>query len=207
MIPVTNGEVVTFRAKYDPGANGGGAGPCADGLYTGLGYGQSPTTDLLIDTTAGGICPNNQTTGVFIAIEQPSGIGSVAPGTGGTWLFNVTVTACENVFDVTAQGGDNGWAPATTCLPDTGTCKIRKTNNNNKVWFWTIGSMTQGQKATLTLNPTTAGIPNSPSQCGQIKLLNGAWSALYAETEGGPLAKSAYTTYTATVDVEGGICP
>jgi hypothetical protein len=202
-ITVTAGEVVTFRAKFDPGVNGG-AGACGGGTYNGLGYGESPTVDLLIDTSAA-LCPNNQTTGVFIAIEQPGGPGTVAPGTTGTWTFNVTVTACEDVFDVTAQGGDNGWAPAQTCLADTGTCSLQRANKNNNVWLWIIGTMAQGQKATATLNPT-AGIKNNVGQCGQVKLLNGAWSALYAGSEGGPLTKSAYSTYTATITVAGGIC-
>jgi hypothetical protein len=157
--------------------------------------------DLLI---VGGSCPNGQTTGVFISIEGPGGVGNPPPGFTGSWTFTVRVQACENVYDVTAQGGANGWTdnPKTILGPSTGTV-TPYVKNRNTVYFWNIGDMTQGQDEELTVQ-VTGTIKNSQGECGKVKLLNGNWSALYALIDGGDKTKSDYTDYTATITVT---CP
>jgi hypothetical protein len=74
------------------------------------------------------------------------------------------------------------------------------TKNKNTVYLWTIGDLNQGDHATLTVTVNTT-IKNSAGECGKEKLLNGAWSALYATVPGGPLTKSAYTKHTAKIAV------
>jgi len=70
--------------------------------------------------------------------------------------------------------------------------------NKNTVYLWTIGNLPAGKNATLTVD-AIGSIKNSPSECGKAKLLNGDWSAMYAEAPGGIKAKSAYTAFTATI--------
>ncbi len=194
LIFVTPGDRVSFRAGYESTA--GGCNFQNDAI------GQSPTADLLIDASAAAACPNGQITGVHIIIEGPNGVGAPPPGYAGTWSFDVKVQACEDVFDVTAQGGANGWAPVKFFTPASAAVQ-QFVKNKNTVYLWTIGNLTQGQTATLTVN-VGATIKNSPNECGKVKLLNGDWSAMYATVAGGARTKSDYTNYTSTITVS---CP
>lgn len=211
-ITVTAGEVVSFRASFDPNLGIGTpptSGKCDPSAYNTLAAANSPTADLLIDEeSSGATCPNDQTTGVFVAIEQPDGVGMPPPGYTGAWSFYVTVTACEHVYNVSAQGGDNGWGTTKSCTPQANaglgsTCEKRKANNKSNVWIWQGGNlddMDEGEKVSAQI-VTTGTIKNRSSECGKIKVLNGDWSALYAVTDGGPKMKSDYTDTEATIEV------
>ena len=140
VITVAVGQRVSFRAGFEP------AGGCG---FSTIGPGQSPTTDLLInppDST----CPNGQTTGVHVSIVGPNGVGNPPPGYSGSWTFIVRVQACEDLTNVTAQGGANGWTdnPKTILLPYIGSV-TPYVKNRNTVYLWTIGDMTEGQAADL----------------------------------------------------------
>jgi hypothetical protein len=193
LIPVASGDKVTFRAGY--ASSGGGCN------FEGWGPGQSPTADLLV---LDGTCPNGQTTGVFISIEGPGGVGNPPPGYSGSWTFTVRVQACEDVYNVTAQGGANGWTenPKTILSASTGSV-LPSVKNKNTVYLWNIGNMLQGQDEELVVQ-VTGSIKNGAGECGKVKLLNGDWSALYALFDGGPKTKSGYTNYTSTITVT---CP
>jgi hypothetical protein len=194
VIPVSPGEKVTFRADYV--SSGGGCD------FATADFGHSPTVDLLIGALPLATCPNGQVTGAFISIEQPGGLGQPAPGTTGTWTFVVKVQACENLFGVTAQGGANGWSTIKNFTASTGSV-AQSVKNKNIVALWTIGDMTQGAVQTLNVD-ITGTIKNSPSECGKVKLLNGDWSATYANVANGPRNKSAYSQYVASILVT---CP
>jgi hypothetical protein len=195
LIPlVAAGDKVTMDAQFDPG---GGAGTPCGGSFNGVGLGQSPTSDLLIEALPTSFCPNNQTTGVFVSIDGPKGLGAPPLGYSGTWSFVVTVLACEDVYDVSAQGGSNGWTTSAFEPPSQGAVTPMP-KNKNTVYLWTIGSLPAGKNATLTVD-AIGSIKNSPSECGKAKLLNGDWSAMYAEAPGGIKAKSAYTAFTAAI--------
>jgi hypothetical protein len=193
-IPVAAGERVAFRAGYASDGSG-----CA---FQNQAIGLSPTADLLVTAADYATCPNGQTTGVFISIEDPNGNGAPRPGESGPWSFVVKVKACESVYDVTAQGGANGWAPLKSYSPAAANV-VENVKNKNTVYLWTIGNLAQGQEAALTITVDGA-IKNSAGECGKVKQLNGDWSSLYATTPGGVKTKSAYTTYTTTIQVT---CP
>jgi hypothetical protein len=194
VITVVAGDLVRFRAGYESTGSG-----CE---FENQAIGQSPTTTLLI-SGANGVCPNDQTTGVYIAIAGPDGNGAPAPGTHVAASFDVLVTACEDVFDLTAQGGANGWAPVKSTIPGSPTIVVRNANKKNEVYLWTIGAMLQGDVAKATVY-VEGDIKNSLGECGKIKKLNGDWSALYATTSGGPKTKSDYTVHVAEIEVT---CP
>lgn len=198
-ITVFTGEKVSFRAEYSS------TGPNCD--FDGQDFGHSPTTDLLIVGSSAGSCPDEQVDGVYITIEGPDGNGTPVPGETVVASFDVVVTACEDVFDVTAQGGANGWAPIKSYMqapgnPPGGSVE-EKVLKKNTVYLWTIGNLLEGQSALLTVQ-VEGTIKDRLGECGKVKLLNGDWSALYAIVEGGIKTKSDYTSYTATVEVT---CP
>jgi hypothetical protein len=191
---VLAGDSIDFRAGYESSGSG-----CD---YQNDAIGQSPSTTLLIVAAPTTFCPDNQVTGVFVSIKNPQGNGMPLPGQSGPWSFDVDVLACENVFNVSAQGGANGWAPIKSYAASVGSVQ-GSVKNKNTVYLWTIGSLNQGNHATLTVT-VDGTIKNSPNECGKEKQLNGDWSALYATVPGGPLTKSAYTTYKAAIQVT---CP
>src|SRR4029079_15474196 len=93
-----------------------------------------------------------------------------APGFTGSWSFTVKVQACEDVFDVTAQGGANGWAPVKSFVQSTGSV-TQKTLNKNAVYLWSIGNMPLGDIETLRV--TVGGSINKPAgESGTVKIIN-----------------------------------
>lgn len=191
---VVVGDKVTFRAQYESTGSG-----CN---YEGQDPAHSPTVDLMIvEDTTSAYCPNNQITGVYIAIVGPNGDGTPGPGQTVIASYNVRVTACEDVYDVTAQGGANGWSSVKSCTPYIGTsCDIRNKTKRNEVYLWSIGDLVAGQyvEATVTVE---GQIKNTQGECGKAKYLNGDWSALYATEPFGTKTKSAYTVFDSYITV------
>jgi hypothetical protein len=200
-LALADGDKVTFRAGYTS------TGPPSSCPFDNQAIGQTPTVDLMIVESNGGACPNGQTEGVYIAIVGPDGNGMPGPGETVTASFKVQITACEDVYDVTAQGGDNGWAPTKSCAPGITpsgmTCEPRNENKRTNVWLWTIGDLAQGQTAETTVT-VSGDIKNKSGECGKDKYLNGDWSALYAVEAGGPRTKSDYTEFKSYITVT---CP
>lgn len=190
------GDKVQFRAGYTSSGNN-----CD---YEVKAIGDSPTVDLLIGGSVAAACPNDQTTGVHVTITDAGGNGTPAPGYSGEWTFQVNVQACEDVTNVSAQGGANGWAGFIKAVPDDENADVAiSTKKSNTVLNWTIGDLDEGEVATLAV--TVAGaIKDKISECGKVKLLNGAWSALFSNDGGTTVQKSAYTDYVSTVTVT---CP
>lgn len=196
-IAVLAGDKVSFRAGYASSGSG-----CS---FENQAIGLSPSVDLLIVAEASSAyCPNNQTTGVYVAIVGPEGDGQPGPGAALTASFTVRVTACEDVYGVTAQGGANGWSNIKACTtgnsPNGMKCEVRNKNKRNEVYLWTIGDLLAGQPAEATVQ-VTGTIKNSLGECGKEKYLNGDWSALFATVSGGPRTKSAYTDFDSFVTV------
>ena len=193
LIAVIPGDKVAFRAGYASS----GSGCTFDGQAPGL----SPTVQLDIVGVAS-VCPNGQVTGVHVSIADAGGNGTPAPGTSGLWSFDVKVLACADVYNVTAQGGANGWAPVKSYSTATGTVQ-ESVKNKNTVYLWTIGNIAMGDTKTLTLT-VGATLKKGAGECGVVKTLNGDWSAMFAEVDGGVKAKSDYTDYKSTITVT---CP
>lgn len=170
------GSVLGFRSSYE----GGGKFENAPVICT----------DLIVEEVA---C-----SGATISIDLASGPGEpAAPGGPYDWSFRVTVHACEDLLDVSAQGGTNGWAqlvdranPSTSLDPSgSTTAEIRKGNKKTDVILWTIGPMTAGQTETLVVD-LTGSIKGAPD-C-QERFLSGPWSALFS-ADGVTIDKTDYT--------------
>jgi hypothetical protein len=177
------GQSLGFQASYQGQAN----------------YSNAPSicTDLTVTTE---VC-----SGATISIDLVDGNGSPAPGGPYEWTYEVTVRACENLTDVTAQGGTNGWAPlkgrsAANLFPDTGTAEIRNANKKSEVILWTIGDMAAGDTARLGVL-LSGSIPRNAPDC-QTRYLSGPWSAL--SSTDGVVTKTPYTgRVTVQVDSDG----
>jgi len=123
--------------------------------------------------------------------------GFPLPGTS-TWNLLISVHACKNLTNVSAQGGKNAWNGAAFGAPSQGSLALRKaTGGNNETTIWTIGSLATGGTAILPVTVTGTIKPNTA--CGTVLGLLGSWSALSTSTELGS-QKSEYTgTSTVTV--------
>jgi hypothetical protein len=116
--------------------------------------------------------------------------GFPLPGTY-TWNLLLSVHACKNLTDVSAQGGSNAWTGSAYGAPTQGSVGTRKaTGGNNAVSIWSIGSMTSGQ--TVTLPTSVTGTIKPKTACGTVLGLLGSWSALSTSVEFGA-QKSTYT--------------
>jgi hypothetical protein len=116
--------------------------------------------------------------------------GFPLPGTY-TWSLLLSVHACKNLTDVSAQGGSNAWTGSAYGAPTQGSVGTRKaTGGNNVVSIWTIGSMASGQTVTLPVSVT--GTIKPKTACGTVLGLLGSWSALSTSLEFGA-QKSTYT--------------
>jgi hypothetical protein len=189
------GDTIAFRGKYTAPGSG-----CS---FKPVGPGQSPTTSVTVVAPSVTTCPAGQTTGVYISIEGPNGVGNPKPGYSGSWTFEVHVLACEDVQSVSAQGGANGWAAFSGASPSEGSVTLY-TKNRNTVMYWAIGDMPKGDEEVLIVT-VTGSIKNSSGECGKVKYLNGDWSALYKSVStGGVITKSAYTTNNSAITVT---CP
>jgi hypothetical protein len=115
----------------------------------------------------------------------------------------VYVLACEDVQNVSAQGGANGWAAFGGTSATTGSVTLY-TKNRNTVMNWAIGNMAIGTEQVLTVTVNGA-IKNSSGECGKVKYLNGDWSAMYKSLSTlWVMTKSAYTDNNSTITVT---CP
>ena len=114
------------------------------------------------------------------------------------WNLLISVHACKDLTNVSAQGGKNAWTGASFGGPSHGSIALRKaTGGKNEVTIWTIGSLGVGSTATLPV--TVTGSIKSGTPCGTVLGLLGSWSALSTSAEFGS-QKSAYSgTSTVTV--------
>lgn len=180
------GSTICFRTQN----------PAAGGAH-GIDANQSPGVDLVILSQPACV------PGATIAATLASGDGTPAPGNpAGPWTFRITVTACGDLTNVTAQGGANAWAPYTGALPDTGEVDIRKQTKKNTILLWTIGNMSDGQVANLDVG-VNGPIPYDAPDC-QVRYLSGPWSATFSADGGATFEKSAYSgRVSVSVDTDG----
>jgi hypothetical protein len=158
----------------------------------------SACLDLTITTpsdTADPLCTTGQN--VTISTTFVTSPGFPLPGVY-TWNLLISVHACKDLTNLSAQGGKNAWTGATFGGPSQGSIALRKaTGGNNEVTIWTIGSLGIGSTATLPVSVTGTIKPNTA--CGTVLGLLGPWSALSTSLEFGS-QKSAYSgTSTVTV--------
>jgi len=165
------GNTIGFRAHYP--ASGGGHG---------FAQVSSPGTDLVINSSCEGV--------VTIASDLASGNGTPPPGYTGDWEFRIKVKACEDVTNVSAQGGTSGWTSFVSATPDIGSTEIRKQNKKTSVLLWTIGDMSAGDEATLLVK--VSGTVKPGALDGTELFLSGAWSAKYTDSDS-IVQKSDYT--------------
>ena len=140
-------------------------------------------------------CPEGQN--AVISATYVSSPGFPLPGSY-TWSLLLSVHACKNLTDVSAQGGSNAWASTSYGAPSAGSVGVRKsTGGNNATSVWSIGAMSSGQTATLPIS--VSGTIKAKTACGTVLGLLGSWSALSNSLEFGA-QKSTYTgTSTVTV--------
>lgn len=177
------GQSIGFRTHYV--TPGGHPAPAT---------GQS-TCDTLSIITCGPPC-----SGVTIGATLASGDGTPCPGVTGCWEFRITVTACEAVTNVTAQGGTSGWTTYDSFSASTGSAALRMPDKKGaQILVWTIGNMAKDEVQTLDVK--VCGAIPSTSPDGEARYLSGPWSAKY--TIGSTQFKSAYSgrvSLTVTVD-------
>jgi hypothetical protein len=129
-----------FIAKFsDSGNYGSSSSACLDLTIT-LGDG------------GGGYCPAGQNATISVTFVNSPGFP--LPGTY-TWNLRISIHACKDLTNVSAQGGKNAWTGATFRTPTEGSVKLRKaTGGNNEVSIWTIGSMVTGDTVDLPVSVT-----------------------------------------------------
>jgi hypothetical protein len=162
-------------------------------------YSSSESACLDLTVTAGDsadpLCAAGQN--ATISTTFVTSPGFPLPGTS-TWNLLISVHACKDLTNVSAQGGKNAWSGATFGAPSQGSLALRKaTGGKNEVTIWTIGSLATGSTALLPVSVTGTIKPNT--SCGTVLGLLGSWSALSTSTESGS-QKSEYSgTSTVTV--------
>lgn len=164
------GTTASFRAHY---VTGGGQ-VHADTHF-------SPAIDV---TAVGDTCE-----GFHISSDFASGDGAPPRNSDGPWAFRITLENCTGVdlVGIKAQGGSNGWAPASSAVPSKGTVAWRY-NNRNQVLTWNL-DMPNGTTETLLV--TVDGHIPASADCESIRFLSGPWSAVY--DAGAGAVKSDYT--------------
>lgn len=152
--------------------------------------------------------------GVTIGATLASGDGEPCPGVSpgvptesdGCWEFRITVTACEAVTGVTAQGGTSGWTTYNSFIVSTGSAALRMPDKKGaQILLWTIGNMAKDEVQTLDVE--VCGAIPSTSPDGEVRYLSGPWSAKYTNSSGVTL-KSAYSgrvSLTVTIDEDCGL--
>jgi len=155
-------------------------------------YSSSDSACLNLIITAGGsgdpLCAAGQN--ATISTTFVTSPGFPLPGIY-TWNLLISVHACKNLTNVSAQGGKNAWTGATFGAPSQGSFGLRKaTGGNNESTIWTIGSLGTGSTATLPVSVTGTIKPNTA--CGTVLGLLGSWSALSTSGELGS-QKSEYS--------------
>lgn len=186
------GKSIGFRTHYV--TPGGSHAPATS---------HSPCETLVIND-----CSPPPCSGVTIGATLASGDGEPCPGVvDGCWEFRITVTACEAVTGVTAQGGTSGWTTYDSFVASAGTAVLRKDPKKGaQILLWTIGNMAKDEVQTLDVKVCGA-IPSS-SPDGEIRYLSGPWSAKYSTDGGTTYQKSAYSgrvSITVTVDEDCGL--
>jgi hypothetical protein len=175
------GQTIYFRSHFDPG---GGTNHCTGGTYSGA---NSAGLPLTIND-----CPS--CTGVTIGADLASGDGTPAPGAHECWTFRITVKACDDVTNVSAQGGTSGWTTLATGTPlftDTGNVSHKKAGRSStEIITWQIGNMSANQ--TVTLDVQVCGDIKKSAVCDSIQYLSGPWSVTYND-ENGITHKSDYS--------------
>jgi hypothetical protein len=189
--PDANGQVTLdlyhagfgFIAKFsDPGNYDKSSSACLDLTIT-LGDGGS------------GICPTGQNATISTTFVNSPGFP--LPGTY-TWNLLISVHACKDLTNVSAQGGKNAWTGATFGTPTEGSVSLRKaTGGKNEVSIWTIGSMVTGDTVNLPVSVTGSIKPKTA--CGTVLGLLGSWSALSTSAEFGSQKSDYSGTSTVTV--------
>ena len=159
---------------------------------------ESACLDLTVTTgeSSAGTCPIGQN--ATISATFVTSPGFPLPGTSPVWNLLISVHACKDLTNVSAQGGKNAWTGASYAPPSKGSVALRKgTGGNNEVSIWTIGTMIAG--TTETLPVTVTGAIKPKTACGTVLGLLGSWSALSTSTDFGS-QKSEYSgTSTVTV--------
>jgi len=150
---------------------------------------------ITVGDSASELCPTGQNATISATFVNSPGFP--LPGTY-TWNLLLSVHACKNLTNVSAQGGKNAWTGAAFGSPTEGSVSLRKaTGGNNEVSIWTIGPMAAGDTEYLPVSVT--GTIKPKTACGTVLGLIGSWSALSTSAEFGS-QKSIYTgTSTVTV--------
>jgi hypothetical protein len=172
-----------YIAKFtEPGSYGSSSSACLDLTIT-------------VGDGGGGYCPAGQNATISVTFVNSPGFP--LPGTY-TWNLRISVHACKDLTNVSAQGGTNAWTGAAYGAPTEGTVGLRKaTGGKNEVSIWTIGSLATGETANLPVSVT--GNIKPKTACGTVLGLLGSWSALSTSAEFGS-EKSDYSgTSTVTV--------
>ena len=173
---------VGYIAKFDdPGKYAKSASPCLD-------------LTIIPDPV---LCDSG--VNATISAIRTSGVGFPLSGVSNTWTFIMRIHACQNLTNVSAQGGNNAWTGAVLGPPPIGTSvSLRKaTGGKNTVNIWTVGSLANGSDIDLPI--TITGTIKAGTPCGTVVGLLGSWSAKSTSaTYGGQ--DSTYTgTSTVTV--------
>ena len=160
--PPPDGNKQCFRVHEVP-AGGGAHGYLASA-------GPTPAQDLIIIQAC---------TGPSIAVSLVGGDGTPAPGQGDTWLVGITVTACDALTGVTAQGGVGTGKvakknPSSTTITytsdDQGT-----TPGSGNTRKWTIGDLGAGESKTVVVT-LKGNVGSTVAACSEINIV-GPWSA------------------------------
>lgn len=162
-------------------------------------YDKSSSACLDLTITLGdggpGLCPTGQNATISTTFVNSPGFP--LPGTY-TWNLLITVHACKDLTNVSAQGGQNAWTGATFGIPTQGSVNLRKaTGGKNEVSIWAIGSMATGDTVNLPVSVTGSIKPKTA--CGTVLGLLGSWSALSTSADFGSQKSDYSGTSTVTV--------
>lgn len=112
--------------------------------------------------------------GVEIGMRLAAGPDPIAPGENGSWTVEVAVSACEDVTEVSAQGGTAGWATTSDWTTATGSIAAVIAKKNT-VLQWSVGDLSSGTSASASF--VVAGAVGRKAACDTLLELTGEWSA------------------------------
>lgn len=202
------GQIIGFRANHDnEGSSSGG-----NTQYQGS---TSPCIDLQVSASGTlSPCDSFPGAGVVPVVSHASGDGTPPVGSNGPWTFRITIYACNSVLLQSAQGGSSGWTEvspsgvSTSPAANPPGCTNKKTQgrSSTEVLFCLWGNQS-GKKYTgglqlnagdtVTIDVTETGSIPSTAPNGQVRCLNGPWSAIYSADGGDTFIKSPYTNRAA----------
>ena len=116
--------------------------------------------------------PCNGQDGVVLEGRLVDGTTAVEAGGSYHWLAEMTVIACGDVVDVSAQGGTPAWSTTGASTND-GTVATRQ-NKKNTILAWDIGALGVGDRAKLTLQ--IEGDVGRKAKCGSLLTIVSDWS-------------------------------